>query len=201
MADPSGLAPLAAIESMSSESTGLWAARTAAIDTEPLGNGFWQVTLAAEVLELVDGAYESTGIHYYELTITDQGGHPVALSAPARVPDPAPPATSAAPAHNEAVPADQAAAAAAFLDAYLTGNGELARFVSTTAYIAPFAQPPYASTEVRDLGADSLGNINVIVEATTERGGHQALEYTLEMTFESGVWEVSNLIAAAPATP
>lgn len=198
LADPADLAPLYTGRSAPAGTTGLWANQTAAVTSTSLGEGFWQVTVAVDTLELVEGAYEWAGVQYYEVTVAELDGQPVAVSGPSRIPGPAAaPTPSGMPNYNAAVPADQTAAAISFLNAYLTGNGEIARFVSATARIAPFAEPPYASIEIRDLGTDSLGHVNVLIEATTDRGGHQALEYTLEMSFESGVWEVSNLLPAA----
>jgi hypothetical protein len=100
------------------------------------------------------------------------------------------------PAFNGSVPADQVAAVTSFLEAHLTGQGEVARFVSPTTRIPLFAVPPYESIAVTHVGADSVGRVMTQVAAVTSRGAHHDLEYTLELTFESGVWEVADLVPA-----
>lgn len=198
LADPADLATLYAGTPPTTEVGGLWINRSAAISTESLGPDYWVVTVAVDALEMQDGAYEAAGIQYYEITIATDGDRPVAVSAPARIPSPAVAAVPAGvPTFGGAVPADQAVAATSFLDTYLTGSGEVARFVSPTSRIQLFPEAPYETIEVLSLGADSLGRIKAAVAASTSRGGRQHLEYTLELTFESGVWEVFDLVAAA----
>lgn len=176
---------------------GLWISRSAAVTIEPLGDDFWVVTVAVDALELVDGAYESAGIQYYESTIANGDNRPVAVTAPARVPTPASTAAPAAvPTFAGPVPADQTVAVTSFLEAYLTGRGEVARFVSPVSQIQLFTEAPYETIEIASLGSDSLGRVRAAVQAASIRGWHHNLEYTLEMTFESGVWEVSDLVAA-----
>jgi hypothetical protein len=202
LADPADLARLYPGNPPSTEPTGLWVNRAAAVATTSLGDELWRVTVAVDALEFVDDASESLGGLYSVFTVAGDGGRPVAVSAPSRIPAPA--ATTSPtgiPGYGEAVPADEATAVASFIEAYLTGRGEVARFVATTARIPIFAEPPYDSVEIGAIGADSLGNVRASVVAITAHGGRQPLEYTLEMTFETGVWEVSNLVAAASSTP
>jgi hypothetical protein len=198
IATPADLEPLFAGPVPSPTTSGLWINHAAAVTTKPLGEGYWLVTVAVDVLEMNEGSYEAAGVQYYEITIVADAARPLAVSAPARVPSPSAGAAPAAvPSFSGTVPADQALAANGFLDAYLSGSGELARFVAPTAQVRPFPTAPYQSIEVISLGSDSLGRVKALVEAQTARGGHQTLEYTLELIFESGVWEVSNLVPPA----
>jgi hypothetical protein len=197
LADPADLVTLYTGASQATEVGGLWVNHSAAISTESLGTGYWLVTVAVDALEMQDGAYESAGIQYYEITIATDGDRPMAVSSPARVPSPAGAATPTdVPPFGGAVPADQAVATTSFLDAYLTGRGEVAHFVSPTSRIQLFPEAPYETIEVLSLGADSLGRIKADIAAATSRGGRQHLEYTLEITYQGGVWEVSDLVAA-----
>ena len=201
----SGIAPTADMEALqvgpapdASPPSGLWINRAAAIAAEPLGAGYWLVTVAVDALEMDNAEYEAAGVQFYEIPIATDTARPIAVTAPTRVPAPGTAAVpDDIPAFNAAVPAEQTLAIAGFLDAYLSGVGEVARFVSPTALIARFSTPPYQSVEVLSLGSDSLGRVQAVIEAQTQRGGRQILEYTLEMTFESGVWEVSDLVSAA----
>jgi hypothetical protein len=197
IADPADLAAMYSGTLTTTTGTGLWVNRSAAVATEPLGDEFWLVTVAIDALEMVDGVYESVGVQYYDLTIATGGDRPMAVSAPTRVPAAAARAgPTGVPTFGGPVPADQAVAVSGFLEAYLTGRGEIARYVSRTARILLFPEAPYETIRIGSLGSDSLGRVRAHVEAATNRGGHQNLDYTLEMTFESGVWEVSDLVAA-----
>lgn len=180
---------------------GLWISRSNAVATRSLGGGFWAVTVAVDALEMVDEVYETAGLQYFEVTIAENAGQPVAMSAPSRVPGPGVAGEPAgSPAFDGAVPADQAAVVASFLEAYLTGRGEVARFVGPTARIPLFTEAPYTSIAVGSMGSDSVGRVNVQIEALTSRGGHHNIEYTLELTIEGGVWELSRLVPVVEDT-
>lgn len=175
--------------------TGMWVNSSAAIAVRPLGDGLWVATVAVDALEMVDGAYEAAGLQYFDVTVDASGSQPVAISAPARIPAPAAaPTSGAVPAFANTVPPDQLTAVTAFFEAYLTGRGELARYVSTTAQIPVFATAPYESISIVATAADSLGRIRVDIDSATARGGQQHLQYVAELTFDRGVWEVADLV-------
>lgn len=178
--------------------TGVWVNRAAAIAGVAIDEDIWQVTVAADVLEMIDGAYEPAGLQYFTVSVAETDAQPVAISFPNRIPAPenlSQPAT--APRFTGSVPPDQASAIGEFLNAYLTGHGEVARYMAPTAGIALFPAPPYASTKIENLGADPLGRVRARLTATSANGAAQILEYTLEMSYASGVWE---LVTLAPAT-
>ncbi len=178
--------------------SGLWVNRAATTAAVAVDENVWRVTVAAEVLEKVDDTYEPAGIQYYTVIVAQTDAQPMALSAPSRTPIPEEPTrTKTAPRYTGAVPPDQETAVVDFLTAYLTGNGEVARYVAPTARIALFSAPPYVSAEIVSIGADSLGRIRAQLTAVSASGATPRLEYTLEMTYESGVWEV---LAMAPST-
>lgn len=176
-----------------------WVNQSAALLVKPLGDGFWEVTIAVDSLELVDGAYESAGIQYFKLTVSEQVPYPVAVSAPARIPAPPVAGRAAIPSFTGAVPADQATAATRFINGYLTGQEDTARYVTATARIQPFAEPPYESISITSMGSDARGYVEVALAAVTHRGATHTLEYTLEFSFDAGVWEVSSL--TSPISP
>ena len=196
LSEPSALLPEAL--GGSGSPTGIWVNASAAIASEPLGSDQWQVTLAADVMELVDGAYEPAGIQYFQMTIGAGGGSATALTAPARVPPPQLSAPDIA-SFSGPVPPDQATAATAFLEAHLTGVGELQRYVTPTAQIRQFPEPPFDTISIESLGSDSLGRVRARLLATTNRGSQLLLAYTLDMTFD-GVWEVAAIHPMPGAT-
>ena len=190
LAGPEDLAILAAGTIPTTGPTGFWVNSTAAIATEPHADAQWLVTVAVDVLELVDGAYEPAGIQFFEILVAD-GASPTAISLPSRVPPPPTGLQPAAASFGAPVPIDQEHAISGFLGAYLTGNGEVARYAATTARMPRFPEPPYESVSVQQLGADSQGAVRARVAATTRRGTALTLDYTLELTFERGVWEIT----------
>ena len=189
---------LTAAPGSSDSPTGIWVNASAAIASKPLGNDQWQITLAADVMELVDGTYESAGIQYFQMAIGAGSGSPTALTPPARIPPPqlSIPDTTR---FSGAVPADQATAVTAFLEAHLTGTGELQRYATPTARIRSFPEPPFAGISIESLGSDSLGQVQARLLATTQRGSQLLLAYTLDMTFD-GVWEVAAIHSSPGAT-
>ena len=177
--------------------TGTWVNHSAAVRVEPLIQGLWNVTVAVDVLELVDDAYKSAGIQYFDLAVDASGPYPVAVSAPARLPAPISAATPARALFTDTVPADQADTMTHFLNGYLTGGEDVARYVTPMARIRPFPAPPYESISIASIGSDSQGRVTVPVAATTAAGAVHMLQYTAEMSFEAGVWEVSALTSVA----
>jgi hypothetical protein len=179
--------------------SGLWVNSAVAVDGTAIGDDVWRMTVAADVLEMIEGAYEPAGIQYYTVTVAETAAQPVALTAPSRIPPPGnmvQPVTAAR--FAGAVPPDQGNAVTEFLNAYLTGQGEVARYMAPTARIALFSAPPYASIAMESQGSDSLGRVRARLTATTAGGATQTLEYTLEMTHSGGVWEVLTLAPMAP---
>ena len=197
VAAPEDLVALYPDATSSSAARGLWINRAATITGVLVEEDTWRLTVAADVLEMVDGAYEPTGIQHFTVTIAQTNAQPVAVTAPSRIP---PPEVVwhpiAAAQFTRVVPPDQEIAVTGFLSAYLTGQGEVARYIAPTARIALFSTPPYVSAEIRSMGADSQGRVRARLTAVSATGATQALEYTLDMTHESGVWEVLTLASA-----
>ncbi|MDJ0496926.1 MAG: conjugal transfer protein [Acidimicrobiia bacterium] len=183
---PAGRAPVSA--------SGLWANRAATIGGSLVAENVWRLEVAADVLEMVDGVYQPAGIQYYSVMVGLTATQPVALSAPSRTPAPTQPhPLPGASRYAASVPPGQAEEVAGFLRAYLTGNGEVATYLAPAATIALFSAPPYLSVEITSLDADPMGRIRAQLTTTSAHGASQTLEYTLEMTNESGAWEVATL--------
>jgi hypothetical protein len=200
LADPAELMAILSETTAATGPTGYWVNRAAAVAVESPAAAQWLVTVAADVLELVDGAYEPAGIQYFEVLVSD-GDSPIAVSLPTRIPPPASGAQPAAASFQDPVPIDQEHAVAGFLDAYLTGNGQVARYAAPGARIPLFATPPYTSVAVQHLAADSQGAVRARVAATSRRGTSVTLDYTLDLTFEHGVWEIVAINRVLSSSP
>ncbi len=194
LARPEDMASLSAVGPRSSAATGTWINHSAAIAAESVGPHVWKVTIAVDALEMEDGAYESVGLQYYDITVDASADLPVAVSMPARVPRPSPaPQSDVIPAFTGDAPPDQLSALTGFFEAHLTGNGDVARYVSATARIPSFDHPPYQSIAIREIGADSVGRVEVTIDAATTRSVRHQLQYIVETSLARGVWEVSQL--------
>ncbi len=172
--------------------TGLWVSRAATVSSQSLGGDVWLTTVVTDVLEATGDVYESGGLHYYQIVVDTSGSNPVALSAPARIPGPAAPS----PVDNSrsfvgSVTAEQERAAATFLDAYLTQNGDAARYTQPETHLVQFEHPPYESIRVTAVNADPVGNLRVRLDATSASGSTTRLDYLLAVTSEHGSWEVA----------
>lgn len=168
------------------EQANTWVNRAAAVDARQVGDRVWEVTVAADVLERVDGVYQETGLEYFELTVEEGPAGPVALTAPARVP---PPAITPLPHRFDvALGPDQAAAAESSLDAYLTGD-------------TAFTVAPYQQIDVVSLTADGTGKVDAVVTAIAGSGHAHRLEYRFEMAQVEGEWRVIGLPLAAETAP
>jgi hypothetical protein len=98
-----------------------------------------------------------------------------------------------------------------FFDAYLTGVGEVDRYLSPGTELTAVSGSGYKAVTVDQVAADSVDAAGAVpgdgttvrvqadVTATDATGGQWPLVYTLQMTARSGRWEVTALQAGAPA--
>lgn len=191
-------------------SGGLWAARTASVDIVEAGENYWAVTIAAEVLSLAKaGTYEPAGIRFYTFGVVHTEAGFAATSLPAQVPAPATLESPELVIDALSRPAGDlepiAEALDGFFDALLANAGDLERYVSPDASIAPVSPPPFTDTDIRSLGAraenaiPALHLVRVEVVGLTSTGDSaQVLHYTATLTQRAGRWEVLELVAASP---
>lgn len=163
----------------------------------------WTVTVAADVLELVDGGYVPAGLEHYQVGIAVDGIRFAALGLPARVAAPEParfPASLLA--LDEPLPDSLLATTTGFLEALLTGDGNLSRFAAAGSGISPVDPPPYTRVDIVASGGCASGSavvLRVTVDATTGGGRTHIMDYTLEASEASGVWEILAMIPAVTA--
>jgi conjugative transposon protein TcpC len=185
-----------------------YAARTATMGARPLGRNYWSVTVAADVLRPEGGGFRPVGNRFYSVgvALTPKGGL-VATSLPAEVPRP-PEAKvpKLALGSLEPVVADDPVAQAVghFASAFLTGDGELDRYVSPASALRPVQPPPFTAVEVTRLAQRSIAGpdqaVAILAEVRAVDGTKRAqvLHYALELARREGRWEVRSLLPAVP---
>lgn len=89
-----------------------------------------------------------------------------------------------------------------FLSAYLTGDGELDRYLVPGATISPLTPPSYEEVEVLEGEATKRSpaswRVGVVVRVSDTAGRAQILEYWLEVAERDGRFEVAGLHPAPP---
>lgn len=197
------------------EAGSMYAARTATVAAEDLGEGYWSITVVAEVLaaaldqagEPGAGGYRRQGTHYYRVGVLAAEDRYVATGLPAEVPAPAPgEAPELAGTGLERPQPDEpvATAVAQFLAAYLAGEGEIDRYISPGAPVRSVQPVPFAGVELTRLTRGQSNDptaptvVRAEVSATTAAGAVQVLHYALELAERQGRWEVRQVLPAAP---
>jgi hypothetical protein len=175
----------------------IWVNQAAAIAGEHVDEHTWLVTVAVDSLELVGSVYEPADLQRFNVLVTTAGGNPAAIGLPSRVPTATGP-VDVAPLFPDPVPDDQAIAAMAFIEAYLTGGSQLSRYVATPTSIVRFEDAPYNRVSVRPIGMSSHGEIRLSVAATKSNGITHQLEYVVTMVTSNNVWMVADIAPAGP---
>lgn len=177
-----------------------YAARTAAIEIDYTGPGYWSVVVAADVLTLDGAGYVPAGLQHFQVGVVDDGGRLVAAGLPSRVA--APPPRRAAPrqlAIADVAPSDAVTALAGdFLEALLLGDRDISRYVSVGSQISPVA-PTYAGLAITSLSSYADGTVRAIVDATSPRGLAVTMEYVLRIDQATGEPLVAAILPGPPS--
>jgi hypothetical protein len=189
--------------------------RTTAIEAREVDRHYWAVTVGVEVLYPQGAGLQSGGVRFYQVGVVRQGETYVATALPAEVPAPAagrrPKLVIGSldrPERNDPV----AAAVAHFAAAFLTGNGELARYTAPGSTLRPVRPAPFTSVEVTGLSERDVERkagdapvkakeVLAELEGTEASGRVQVLQYALELTQRAGRWEVSKLLPGPSLAP
>ncbi|MCW8101665.1 conjugal transfer protein [Streptomyces tauricus] len=162
-------------------------------------DGAWSVTVAAQ--------YADGSVRYYTVPVTaDRARASFAVTgAPAVVAGPARAEVSKAP-YGVSVPQGPLSSAVGeFLAAYLTGAGEVDRYLAPGVQLAAVSPAPYTAVTVQQVlavekaaagGRVPADHAKVRVLArveTRDAGGRWPLAYELALTARSGRWDVSAL--------
>ncbi|NBH06022.1 conjugal transfer protein [Amycolatopsis sp. SID8362] len=174
--------------------------------------GSWSVVVVADVLVLQSDGKRRASLLCAQVAMTGAEGAYVATSLPSPV---ACPGTLGAvdPAYDEAVdpagPIGQSVAG--FLAAYLAGQGQLDRFVSPGASLAPPSPAPFAAVQLTELkthekfepGQAARPTDGTAVHLLVRAGAFDAtgqttpVDYALTLVARAGRWEI-NRIDPAP---
>lgn len=172
------------------------------------GSG-WSVTVAATVTD----AAKTTVRRYYRLPVTVTGQTVTAAMLPTPVAAPtvaSPPADAYDTTVEPGSPA--AIAVAQFLAAYLTGAGDVSRYLTPGAAVTPPTPPAYTAIHLDDLAAttdtdpaavpgDGAG-LSVLATVTASVSDAQAAttQIALTLTARAGRWEITALDPAPAPT-
>lgn len=187
--------------------------RVAPVRVAKAGSGTWSVTVSARL----DG-----GVRYFQVPVAERRGQDglVGMALPGEVAAPKQAELVELDYGRPAPPRDGDPAAAtlqAFFDAYLTGGGQLERYLSPGTSLHAVSPAPYARAEVTqfalsgsddaDEGAEAekppadgqRQQLLVDVEAEAAKGVERPMTYALELAARDGRWEVAGL-QPAPRT-
>jgi hypothetical protein len=170
-----------------------------AVRSAQRADGTWSVTVAAQ--------YGDGAVRYYAVPVTaDRAGTTFAVTgAPGVVAGPDRAEVPKSP-YGVSVPqGDLSAAVGEFLTAYLTGAGEVDRYLAPGASLLPVSPAPYTAITVQQVSAveEAAAGEQMPADGTKVRvlaqveardtGGRWPLGYELALTARSGRWEVSAL--------
>lgn len=200
-----------------------------ALLAEATAPGVWTVTVGADILQHGEGG--ALVRRYFQVPVSVEGGQGDAgarvMALPAPVTGPGRDAPDRAAVYSQRLVAGEPvfAAVSDFLDAYLTGGGDLDRFTSPGTTWRP-VEVPYGSVEVRtvqaipasgrDLASAGEGEqVRVLADVQlleqdqqdqqdqpgqqSSRAGIQS-QYALTLTARAGRWEVTQIDDAPTST-
>ena len=170
--------------------------------------GTWSVTVAATVTD----ARKSTARRYFHVPVRVAGTAVTALTLPAPVPPPViVPAASGEYRVQLGAGGAPGQAVAQFLNAYLSGTGDVSRYLTPGVSLPSLTPAPYALVRLDDVrglsddpGADRDGNtLRVLAFATASVTDKQTASfvYALSLTARAGRWEITSIDPAPAFTP
>jgi hypothetical protein len=186
--------------------TGLQVDRTTAVAGRRIEDGYWSVTVAADVTETVppesddeEPTVERATWYVQVAIVGDAGSRLAALTTPAVVPAPPGPTSDWMVSDRRAREPDEddpvTTMASGFLGALLAGDGDPARYTAPGVDVATMAPSPFAEVEITGMAADDLGNgqtrVLAHVRATTRGGASRELSYELIAQPRGDRWEIA----------
>ena len=189
---------------------GSWSVvRTTGLGATEIGPGYFAVTVAVELIANGTGsdstsAPEPVGTLFYSVGVaeTDSGWTVVALPSLMPAPDRANAPDLLVDRLDGIDEPGLKDMVGRFLSAYLTGDGELARYLAPSASVAGVQPSPFTAVEVLRSGmANDPGGrtvLAVVARATDDTGRAQLLEFWLAVSQRDGRWEVTEVLPAPP---
>lgn len=164
--------------------------------------GTWSVLVAATVTD----ASEQTARRYYQVPVhVDDAGALSALTLPAAVAAPVVVGGSTGAYRTHiAMNSPVADTVTQFLSAYLTGAGDVSRYVTPGSTILPVTPPPYTSVKLAELRSTTqlaedgatpadgeTAHVLASASAVVSQEQVAAVTYALSLTARAGRWEVT----------
>jgi hypothetical protein len=206
-AEPDALDPFLAapVDLSAMTSRQRYVPHAAAIDVDRLGNGYWQVTVAAEVLERRDEGYEPVGLQHYAVAIAKAPNGLLATALPARVS----PERTVIPAGTYGDlrvegDAELAAFADGFADALYAGSGMLPRFVTPSSDLEPLTPAPYTHIEVVYVAEGKVageGWVTIAAVGSTASGLSEIVTATVRLSAGDNGPRAEALLPGPPPLP
>lgn len=195
---------------VSATSGDLSVSRVVTVAGERRDEGYWAVTVAADVTETVavdpdtGEAETAESVWYVELAIVgDVAGGLAALTTPAVVPAPPEARTGWRPSTRRPTTAGDeplATTVEGFLGALLAGGGDPSRYLAPGREVAAISPAPFETVELLEMAVDDLGDGELralaTVAATTPGGTSTHLGYELVLVERSDRWEVTRFAGA-----
>ncbi|MGW3681260.1 conjugal transfer protein [Streptomyces prasinus] len=163
------------------------------------GSGRWWVTVAAQ--------YADASVRYFAVPVAagDDGGSFTVTGAPGVVAGPGRAEVTPSPYGVTVSKGELSSTVGQFLGAYLTGAGEVERYLAPGVHLPAVSPAPYSAVTVRQVlaveeaaagekvpGDGTTVRVRAQVEARDE-AGRWPLAYELELKARSGRWDVAAL--------
>jgi hypothetical protein len=211
---PEALSPFMNGAPLDGMAGGSWfATRTTSLGVREIAPGYFAVTVAAEVVgadpESDQGAvWVPVGTRFYSVGVVETEAGWVVTSLPTLLPAPrraAPPELLVGRFDGLDPASGLEEMVARFFAAFLTGDGELARYTAPTSQIVAVQPAPFTRVEILEAGLvntpDGHQQVAVVVRATDTDDRVQVLEYAFIVEQRDGRWEVSELLPAPSLAP
>ena len=180
--------------------------------TRPVSTGsidIWAVTVSVRLGGPAHGAATATTTpaaaagdrQYYRVAVTESGGllrrePPAAVQPPGQGADLALGYTTSCPSDSPL-----ATVSTGFLTAFLTGTGDITRYVSTTAAIGALTPAPFTTVDTVSVKSDDSGcgrgatsaRTQIMVNPKGAAGAAPTLAYSLTMIRTAGEWQVQSI--------
>jgi|GEM_PF-985071 len=168
----------------------------------------WAVTVSVRLGAPAHGGATTTAApaaddrQYYRVAVSESGGLLRVLSPPDAVQPPGQGADLAL-GYTMSCPTDSALATVSggFLSAFLTGTGDITRYISPNSGITALAPPPFTGVDTLSVKSDdsscgtvaASSRVQIMVNPKDASGAVPTLAYSLTMIRSAGVWQVQSI--------
>ncbi|MDD9350607.1 conjugal transfer protein, partial [Mumia sp.] len=189
--------------------------RVTTVSGEARHEGYWAVTVAAEVTESIplpegepgdagDGLEHVGTTWFVEVAIVgDTDGRLAALTTPAIVPPPPEVVTGWYASTDRPRPAEEGpltTAVEGFLGALLAGGGDPSRYLAPGGELSAVSPVPFVEVRLVQMSADDLGDgrtrVLAEIDATTRGGTTTRLTYEIVLEEWADRWEITQFSGA-----